>query len=268
VERDRYDELLTRYLSWGQGHPDVLGLVAVGSTAATSRQPDRWSDHDVLVVARPGAAAALRADLSWVPDHDRHVLVQAETVHGFVLLDEDAHLVELAIFDPDELEGVALEDHRVLLDRGGVAALMAGLQHRTAQAAGQRSGDVQRQLALLTKQLVIGADRHARGEGLSAHDRVRGKAVAHLLRLVEACDPSFPGPTTCTVDPFRRVELRRPDLAAAVLDAVRLPLLEGALAVLELAAAESSSATGASGARLVQAVRRHLHVVVDAADAV
>ncbi len=49
----------------------VVGLIALGSMAEQDYPPDRWSDHDFFVITEPGAQEAFRADLSWLPDHQR-----------------------------------------------------------------------------------------------------------------------------------------------------------------------------------------------------
>jgi hypothetical protein len=251
LERDRYDDLLDRYVEACRGRDDVVGVVAVGSTAALGRQPDPWSDHDILVMARHGAAAALRRDLSWVPDNDRLVLQHAETLHGLMLLHGDGHLVELAVFEPDELDGVSLEDYRVLLDRGGVAELMESLERRTAAAAADRRAVAARAFALFAKQIVVGVNRHRRGEWLSAHDRVRGEAVRHLLALSDPGGPGSSHPAACTVDPFRRFERIRPDLAPEVSAALCRPVPETARALVDLAAVEAARCGVAHAAAVV-----------------
>jgi lincosamide nucleotidyltransferase B/F len=254
MQPKQYSHLLQRYVAWATSRSDVLGLAAVGSTAATARQPDEWSDHDILIVTSPGAAAAIRADLSWVPGWDRLVLANAETTHGFVLLDETGHLVELAVFDPDELQDVLLEDYAVLLDRGGVGDLLGSLRDATSAQAGDRDATAVRAFALLVKQLVIGLGRHARGERLSAHDRIRGEAVRHLLTLGWCGRPQYPDAIACLPDPFRRVENVQPDLATAILDAVALPLPDAAAALLDLGV-RAAEAVGVPTSHAEAAVR-------------
>jgi hypothetical protein len=249
-----YSDLLQRYLTWATSRSDVLGLAAVGSTAGTTRQPDEWSDHDILVIAVPGAAAGLRADLTWVPGWDRLILVHPETTHGFVLLDETGHLVELAVFAPDELDGVLLEDYAVLLDHGGVDDLLGSLRDATSALADNRDAAAARAFALLLKHLVIGLGRNARGEHLSAHDRIRGEAVRQLLILSWCGRPQYPDAAACLPDPFRRVEKVYPDMAAAVLDAVTLPLVDAASAVLDLGV-RSAQAVGLPTSQAEAAVR-------------
>ena len=62
-----YRRFLAELTVWADAHPDVLGLVALGSTAGTTHQPDEWSDHDVWLVTVDGTAAGLRDD-SRTPD--------------------------------------------------------------------------------------------------------------------------------------------------------------------------------------------------------
>lgn len=249
-----YSDLLRQYVTWASSRSEVLGLAAVGSTAGTTRQPDEWSDHDILIIAAPDAAAELRTDLSWVPGWDRLIVAYPETAHGFVLLDESGHLVELAVFAPDELEGVLLEDYAVLLDRGGVEALLGSLREATSALAVDRDATAAKAFALLLKHLVIGLGRHARGERLSAHERIRGEAVRHLLTLTWCSGPQYPHAAACIPDPFRRVEKVHPEVAAAVLEAVTRPLVDAASSVLDLAV-KSAQAVGVPTSQAEAAVR-------------
>jgi hypothetical protein len=129
---DDYRRFTSELTRWAQSRADVLGLVAVGSTADASHAPDQWSDHDVFVVTAPGVAAALRDDLSWLPDAERIVMVLADTEHGGCVVYDDGHMIEMAALDEDELHVLSVNDHRVLLDRGGIAAQIATLADHTA----------------------------------------------------------------------------------------------------------------------------------------
>lgn len=116
----------------------MLGLVAVGSMASG---PDPWSDHDFLVIAEPGATEALRTDPTWLPHHERLVLHFRETGHGVKAVYDDGHLVEFAVFAPDEIGLALMNRTRVLLDRADVtarvaAALRAPVRHRLRAPVG------------------------------------------------------------------------------------------------------------------------------------
>jgi hypothetical protein len=71
--------------------------------------PDEWSDHDFFVITPPGGQEALREDLSWLPRADRVALSFRETGHGLVVLYDDGHLLEFAVFELDELALAAIE---------------------------------------------------------------------------------------------------------------------------------------------------------------
>src|SRR5512139_2859480 len=79
MDRASYDAFAADLTAALEARPEVLGLVAAGSFASG---PDEWSDHDFLVIAAPDTTAALRADTSWLPHHERLVLHFPETVHG------------------------------------------------------------------------------------------------------------------------------------------------------------------------------------------
>ena len=253
MDREAYDALLARYVCWAGSEPDVLGLVAVGSTAGLAREPDPWSDHDLLVVARRGAGPRLRGDLARLPDAERVVLRAQETEGGLVLLDVDGHLVELAILEPDELDGVVLEDVRVLLDRGGVVALVEGV--RSSVRVEAREAVAARALALFAKEVVVGVARHARGERLSGHQRVRVDAVRHLLDLAWSVREPYPNPAACAPDPFRRVERVMPQLAAEIEQAAHAPVPVCASALVALAERESAAVPGLADPELFRALR-------------
>ncbi|MHB1475444.1 MAG: hypothetical protein ACYCV4_17830, partial [Dermatophilaceae bacterium] len=55
VEYQRFTDDL---VAWADREVNVTGLIAVGSTAVVTHEPDERSDHDVLVVATAGASAA------------------------------------------------------------------------------------------------------------------------------------------------------------------------------------------------------------------
>ena len=103
MDADAYDDYTRRLVRWAERRSDVLGVVALGSTASTDHRPDRYSDHDLFVVTVNGAAQALRDDVGWLPDAHRIALCHTETRHGRGVVYDDGHLVEIAVFEPGEL---------------------------------------------------------------------------------------------------------------------------------------------------------------------
>ena len=114
--------------------PDVLGLVALGSMAGRDYQPDEFSDHDFFVVVEPASAEPMRQDLSWLPRADAVLLSFRETAHGLKVIYDDGHLLELAVFTPQELALARVNRYRVLLDRADVTTRMEAVAQDTAQA--------------------------------------------------------------------------------------------------------------------------------------
>lgn len=227
---DDFTEALTAALA---ADPRAVGLVALGSMSGEGPPPDDFSDHDFFVIAAPGGQEAFREDVSWLPGAGRALLVHRETEHGLKVVLGDGHLLELAVFDLDELRVARANRYRVLLDRGGVAERMAEVAAKPAEAHADRWLCGQ-----LLGNLLVGGGRAARGETLSARLFVSGHAAGHLLRLLARHVPREVATPLDDLDPFRRFERAYPRLGAAVNDALALPPLDAALALLGLAGRE------------------------------
>lgn len=227
-----YRRFVEHLTSQARNNPDVIGLVALGSTADASRAPDVWSDHDVWVVTRDGAADALRDDPTWLPDAARIVGHYQETKHGRSVIYDDGHLLELAVFDDQELEVTKANDYRVLYDAGGVAERLATIVDRTLSdlvaspdhAAGR-----------FVTQVLIGMGRYGRGEFLSANQLIRELAVSSLLEVVAAAVPSADPGALDNIDPRRRFELAYPELAARIDRALVCSVVELAQTLADIA---------------------------------
>ncbi len=210
--------------------PHVVGLVALGSMSGEGPAPDAFSDHDFFVVTVPGAQEPFRTELSWLPGAERAVLLHRETEHGLKVVLEDGHLLELAVFDLEELRVARANRYRVLLDRGGVAERMAEVAAKPAEAPSDRWLCGQ-----LLGNLLVGGGRAARGELLSARLFVAGYAAGHLLRLLARHVPPEEAVPLDDLDPFRRFERAFPRLGREVNAALGGPPLEAALDLLGLA---------------------------------
>ena len=235
------------------GDPRVVGLVALGSMSGDGPAPDAFSDHDFFVVTRSGTQEAFRTELGWLPGADRAVLVHRETEHGLKVILDDGHLLELAVFDLEELLVARANRYRVLLDRGGVEERMATVAARPAESPTDRWLCGQ-----LLGNLLVGGGRAARGELLSARLFVAGHATGHLLRLLSRhVPPEAPVPLD-DLDPFCRFERAFPRLGAEVNAALSLPPLSGALSLIALAGRELGSRGAGWPAAAAEAVRRRL----------
>jgi lincosamide nucleotidyltransferase len=217
------------------GDPEVLGLVGLGSTSGLPPAPDRFSDHDFFLVTRPGAQERFRHDLGWLPSTAGPVVLAfRETVHGVKALLESGHLIEFAAFDPEELALARINRYAVLLDRSDLAARLARVREATLAGLATPAADLAWHAGQFLTTLVIGASRAARGEALSGHQLVRVAALGHLLVLLRAGRPPEAEALLDDLDPNRRLERAFPGTAAEIDEALRLPVVASARALLSV----------------------------------
>jgi hypothetical protein len=257
VGPDAFRAFTRRVVAALEPDPDVLGVVGLGSTADRGRAPDAHSDHDLWIVVRDGAEDRFRSSQAWLPDAGRIVLAYRETAHGLKVIYDDGHLVEYAVFSLDELEVARANAYRVWLDRADVEARVARCLRRGRD---EPPPDLGWLFGQALAHLLVGAERAARGELLSGHRFVRELAVARLLELIVRLEPSVDDAEADDLDPYRRAERTHPARAAAIEAAVRKPVGEAALALLdqldELAVRAESGGVLPKSAR--EAVRRRL----------
>jgi hypothetical protein len=253
MDPSAYHRFTDQLLASLSSRPEVLGLVALGSMSGQGTPPDAWSDHDFFVVTASGAQERYRTDVSWLPGADRIALAFRETAHGLKVLFGSGHLVELAVFDPEELFLARVNRWRVLLDRADLEARMREVRERTAAEAAHREDDGWRVGQLLTG-LLVGTGRFRRGERASGHRFVWCTALEHLLVLVARHVPAESPEARDDLDPFRRLEVAYPALAGEIERARSLDLPEGSAALLRLAVRELGGrmpAFPAAGAEVV-----------------
>src|ERR1051326_4053809 len=94
--------------------PNVLGLIALGSTANLTYR-DQWSDHDFWIITEPGAQTRYLDDEGWLPDADQILLKvrYGQTYH--TILYQNQHKIEYAVFDRQEAAAglIRSEERRV-----------------------------------------------------------------------------------------------------------------------------------------------------------
>ena len=253
VDAARFQRFTTELTAWAENAPDVIGLIALGSMADVAHAPDQWSDHDFWVVAVPEATERIRNDRSWLPDSQRVVLFFAESAHGRSVIYDDGHLIEHAVFAPDELEVAKANAYRVLVDKADVAARMERVATATKAAEGAVEPDVA--FGRFVTQLVIGLSRYGRGEDLSARSLVCEWAANSLIRILRGFMAPAPGAQLDNIDPYRRLEIGYPSIADRVLDATQRPVPAAATRLLDIADDVLPTTFPAYDARAVQAVR-------------
>jgi hypothetical protein len=247
VRIDEYNRFTGRLVAGLEGDDGVLGIVGLGSTASSGREPDRWSDHDVWIVVRDGEQERFRSHVGWLPDADQIAWWHRETEHGLSVLYRSGHLVECAVFAASELSVARANLAAVLLDRGGVADRIAALQAHTAATIDRPATEWL--LGQLLAALVVGVSRWARGERLSGHYRLMD-GVRHLVRLLAVHAPPSRPDLLDDLDPVRRIEDAWPATGAELDRIVSLPVPEAAPRVVDLLRAELGSLVAPHGAAL------------------
>lgn len=212
----------------------VPALIALGSTAVPERR-DRYSDHDFWIVVNPGARATLLEEISWLPDRDTLVARTRTGARYLVALYATGHVMEIGVFEPDEITEGKLGIYRILFDRHGLEERLAEIAARPARPP---TPDERSECELLFVTLLTGACRAARGEQLSAHKYLAFFAPDFLLGLLVRNRP-FPRPELIdALDPWRGFDRLAPALAADLHAAVRLPPVDAALCILDIAERE------------------------------
>lgn len=205
-----FTEQLTATLT---ADPRVLGLVALGSMAERGgRKPDPFSDHDFFVITPDGEA--MRATTSWLPHSERIALWFRETPHGCKAVYDDGHLVEYAVFTPDELQLARANDYRVLLDRERIADRMAAIAARVDAPPDRNWLE-----GMFLSHVLVASQRARRGE-LASSRWMLSHAMRFLVQLLGG------GPDN--LDPLRRFDHH--DLEQSM----RLDPASAAKALLEL----------------------------------
>lgn len=214
-----------------QADENVIGLVALGSMAETSRLPDTWSDHDFFVITKPDHQEDYRRDLSWLPHYERIVLQFRETAHGLKVIYDDGHLLEFAIFDAEELFLAQVNDYRVLIDRADIEADMATI--RATSTKHSQNINVKRAFAMFIAQILVGAGRIGRGENLSGHLFIKSYALEHLLQVLVAHLPE--NAQRDNLNASRRFSAAYPELGRRLQQALLQEPLECARTLLNIA---------------------------------
>jgi lincosamide nucleotidyltransferase B/F len=225
-----YHEFTAALLRTLEADPRIAGIVALGSMAGVNRSPDRFSDHDFFVIS--DAAAELRETTEWLPSRERLALWFRETPHGCKGVYDDGHLIEYAVFTPDELAVARANDYRVLLDRERIAERMAAIA--TPPAPPDRTW----LHGMFLSNVLVASQRGQRGE-LPSSRWMLAHAMRHLVTLL--------GGGSDNLDPLRRFD------HYALEQAMRLGPVSAARSLLDLYERECDG-----DARAIAAVRAAL----------
>lgn len=201
---------LTRELA---ARDDALALLALGSVGAQTDRLDAWSDLDFFVFVRDGAKQRYIANLDWLAAAHPLAWHFQNTVDGHKALMADGVFCEFAVFELHELGHIPYAPGRFVWRRDEVdAALANAAQPMPApRAAGWLVGEA-------LSNLVIGLQRHARGEKLAAMRMIQVYALDRVLEFLELSQPGSEEGRAVR-DPFnvdRRIEFRNPEAVNAL----------------------------------------------------
>ncbi len=224
MRSDAFETFSARLAEGVRAHPDMIGLVLLGSAAdSAAHRRDEWSDHDFFAITRPGRGGVLRPDLSWLPERHRVVLTAREGEIGFAAVYDDGHVLEFALSDAAELAGAVAGDASVVVDDEGgtVAALITASQER---AAAMDAFDPANDARLVLVKILVGVGRARRGETLVAGSLVRQWAVQHLVSAIRGRFPERSTSSRDEIDAARRFETDFPVEASRIASALAAPV--------------------------------------------
>lgn len=216
--------------------PRVIGLMAAGSMARLSHQPDEWSDHDFWVIVEAGAEQDFISQHDWLPEGDQIVLYFRENMHGALkAVYATGHLLEFAVSDRQGLLGANVNDYRLLIDRADMAVDLQQMQHATQLAHQAWIRDDRALFGEFLTTLLVGICRYQRGEYLSSRQLITVSALHTLLRLISKHVPTEHPETLDNLDPLRRFEVAYPQIGQEINQLLRLDLKLAAGGLLDLA---------------------------------
>lgn len=231
-----YQALTDRLQRSLEGDARVIGLMAAGSMARLSHQPDEWSDHDFWVIVQPGSESWFIEHHDWLPDSDQLVLFFRHAVHGSIkAVYASGHLLEFAVSGRQELFNAKLNDYHLLIDRAELAATLAQIRANTEQ---EHKTWLQDDLTLMGEfitNLLVGVWRCRRGEYLSGRQFITFSSLYSLLRLIPKHIPSDHPEVLDNIDPLRRFELAYPGIGQEINHLLQLDPEQAAAGLLDLA---------------------------------
>jgi lincosamide nucleotidyltransferase B/F len=233
VNIDEYNAFTNTLLANLEADPRVLGLIAVGSMAQRGTRPDEWSDHDFFVVVPPGLQEKLRTEVNWIPDLRRVIFQFRETAHGVKVLYEHGHMIEFAVFDPDELYLARVNQFRILLDRSDLARRMEEISTATSEWSRSQLRDDDYLLGQILTGVLVAHGRWVRGEKLSARACLINQVVPQVVRMLVKYRQADAPEVLDNIDPLRRFELGYGTLGATLNHLLDQPLPAAASGLLE-----------------------------------
>lgn len=224
-EHTAFTQTLTETL---KVNPEVLGLILLGSTAGTHHQPDGHSDHDFFLIVPEALTEAYRNTVDWLPPCPVPIVHHfRDTPHGARVIYEGGHLLEYAVFTPDEIALSRNHHTRVAFDRVG------DLEQRLKPTLDTSAPNVPALLSDFYLHLLVGVGRHTRGETLAGRQMLNF-AMQDTLALLHALVPPQQPEMVDSRNPWRHVEQTHPALAKAIAGTLQVDTPQAAQTLLNL----------------------------------
>lgn len=159
---------------------DALALLALGSVGIETDRLDSWSDLDFFVVVRNGAKGRYIENLDWLNAAYPLVWHFQNTVDGHKGLMADGVFCEFAVFETHELSRIPYAPGRFIWRRDEVNENLAFSKqslpgrHDPAWLVGEALSN-----------LLVGLQRHARGEKLAAMRLIQVHSLDRVLEFME-----------------------------------------------------------------------------------
>jgi hypothetical protein len=195
------------------GRDDALALLALGSVGAETERLDAWSDLDFFVLVSDGAKGRYIGNLDWLAAAHPVVWNFQNTIDGHKALMADGVFCEFAVFEIHELSHIPYAPGRFVWRRDGVDE---GLAHPTWPLPAKQGADWLIGEAL--SNLIVGLQRHARGEKLAAMRMIQVHSLDRVLEFLEILEPGSRAALAAR-DPFnldRRIEMRSSEIALSL----------------------------------------------------
>jgi hypothetical protein len=235
VDPERYAEYTSQIRAAVSADPQVVGLIALGSTAERKFRDD-WSDHDFWIITKPGREEHYLDSVDWMPDSHRILLTARHGANNRTAIYWDGHKVEFAAYDLNDAQNGKLERFSVLLERGGVLEMADAVKDSSRRTRKERLLEAENISNLAIFAWTYYA-RMRRGEWLAAH-RFLFFGVELLQDLLGVyCYPEDDARVDF-LDPTRRLEQVKPELAAELKEILTRADAMSGLALLRIAERE------------------------------
>ena len=230
------EDTLSRFLDYSRSlteaclaHPEIIGLVLVGSAAETERV-DKWSDHDFFVITPSGSQDLLRTNLNWLPNSESIAFSFKETLHGLKVVYESGAVLEFAVFDCAELQTCDVNHHYLAYGNEEVAQALESATNRKVEVSGTNN---LKDFRLFLSLLIIGVGRSRRGEILAAGENIRSTATYALLKVFT--QQLGKNPQLDRLDARRRFESVHPEIGNIIGTALTMQPENAAKTLLNIA---------------------------------